>query len=378
MCNGAAPGGHCFRHPTFVGPMAGFIINRMSRIRQFLISVALVVLVSSVCFALSEYMSYQVVALVLLLMVSIIAISFDILPVLFTAALTAAIWDFFFIPPRFNFHVDTTEDSILLLMYFIIALINAVLTYKIRQVEKTARTKEEKANAIKLYNTLLNSLSHELRTPIAAIIGATDNLQAKNENLTAIQKEQLIAEISKASFRLNHEVENLLNMSRLESGFVRPKKDWCDVTESIHEVVRKTEENKVAQKIFIHIKPQLPLFKLDRVMLEQIIYNLLANACAHTEPGTMIHVSAANYANVLQLVIEDNGKGFPEEEIANVFDKFYRLSHTTANGTGLGLSIVKGFTEALGGTVDLQNVGSGGSKFTINIPAETSYLNSRS
>jgi two-component system sensor histidine kinase KdpD len=274
--------------------------------------------------------------------------------------------------------VDTTEDSILLLMYFIIALINAVLTYKIRQVEKTARTKEEKANAIKLYNTLLNSLSHELRTPIAAIIGATDNLQAKNENLTDTQKEQLIAEISKASFRLNHEVENLLNMSRLESGFVRPKKDWCDVTESIHDVVRKTEENKVSQKIFIHVKPQLPLFKLDRVMLEQIIYNLLTNACAHTDPGTRIHVSAANYANVLQLVIEDNGKGFPEEEIANVFDKFYRLSHTTSNGTGLGLSIVKGFTEALGGTVDLQNVGSGGSRFTINIPAETSYLNSRS
>jgi two-component system sensor histidine kinase KdpD len=245
-------------------------------------------------------------------------------------------------------------------------------------VEKTARTKEEKANAIKLYNTLLNSLSHELRTPIAAIIGATDNLQAKNENLTDTQKEQLIAEISKASFRLNHEVENLLNMSRLESGFVRPKKDWCDVTESIHDVVRKTEENKVSQKIFIHVKPQLPLFKLDRVMLEQIIYNLLTNACAHTDPGTRIHVSAANYANVLQLVIEDNGKGFPEEEIANVFDKFYRLSHTTSNGTGLGLSIVKGFTEALGGTVDLQNVGSGGSRFTINIPAETSYLNSRS
>jgi two-component system sensor histidine kinase KdpD len=128
--------------------------------------------VAGFCYLLSGFMGYRVAALVLLLTVSLLAVSFDILPVLLSAALSAFIWDFFFIPPRFTIHVDNTEDAILLVMYFIIAMINAVLSYKIRQIEKAAQLREERANSVKLYNTILNSLSHELRTPIAAIIGA--------------------------------------------------------------------------------------------------------------------------------------------------------------------------------------------------------------
>ena len=354
--------------------MTTFFINRISQPRQYIISIVLVLIISLVCYAFTSYIGYRVAALVLLLTVSVIAISFDILPVLVTAALSACIWDFFFIPPRFNFHVDTTEDAILLIMYFLIAMINAVLTHKIRQVEKASRKKEEKANAIKLYNTLLNSLSHELRTPIATIIGATDNLQTNNKNLTPDNRNQLVKEISKASFRLNQQVENLLNMSRLESGFVKPKKDWCDIIEVIYGTVEKVEENKASHKITININHNIPLFKLDKVMLEQIIYNLLINACLYTAAGSKINISAMCYADVLQIVIEDNGKGFPEEELNHVFDKFYRLKNTKTNGTGLGLSIVKGFTEALGGRVYLQNISTGGSRFTIEIPATTASL----
>src|SRR6478672_9547549 len=154
---------------------------------QYLLSVIIIVGAALVCFGFSGLMGYRVVALVLLFSVSVLAVSFDILPVLLSAFLSAFIWDFFFIPPRFTIHVDTTEDSILLIMYFVVAMINAVLTYKIRQIEKSSRQKEEKANAIKLYNTLLNSLSHELRTPIATIIGATDNLQTNSKNLSPLQ-----------------------------------------------------------------------------------------------------------------------------------------------------------------------------------------------
>jgi two-component system sensor histidine kinase KdpD len=354
--------------------MAEFFINRLSKGKQYLISLLLIFIVSLICYAVSAYVGYRVVALILLLTVSVIAISFDIMPVLVTAALTAFIWDFFFIPPRFTFHVNATEDTILLIMYFVIAMINAVLTYKIRQVEKLARKKEEKANAIKLYNTLLNSLSHELRTPIATIIGATDNLQTNNENLTSQNKHQLIQEISKASFRLNQQVENLLNMSRLESGFFQPRKDWVDITEAVYDVVKKIEENKISQRITIHVNPHLPLFKLDKMMLEQILYNLIHNACLYTKAKSTIDISARAHADLLQIVIEDNGKGFPEEEISNVFEKFYRLKSSNKQGTGLGLSIVKGFTEALGGSVQLANISTGGARFTVSIPGETSYL----
>ena len=111
-------------------------------------------------------------------------------------------------------------------------------------------------------------------------------------------------------------------------------------------------------------------------MLEQIVYNLLNNAVQYTKDDSIIDVMAHCYGDALQLEVQDNGKGFPEEEIDRVFNKFYRLKNTKTGGTGLGLSIVKGFTEAQGGTAHLQNLPTGGAGFTIHIPAQTSYLKS--
>jgi two-component system sensor histidine kinase KdpD len=342
--------------------------------KQYIISLTLVILVSVICYGILSWLGYRVIAFILLLTVSLIAISFDILPVLLSATLSAFIWDFFFIPPRFNFHVEATEDVILLIMYFVIAMINGVLTYKIKQVEKASRKKEEKANAVKLYDTLLNSLSHELRTPIATIIAATDNIQSNNDNLTKENKSELVSEIAKASFRLNQQVENLLNMSRLESGFIKPKLDWSDINELVYDTVKKTEENNIAQRISININPNLPLVKTDKIMLGQVIYNLLNNAIQYTKPDSEINITALIHADILQVIVEDNGDGFPPEEISNVFDKFYRLKYSKAGGTGLGLSIVKGFTEALKGNVALLNITTGGARFVIEIPCETSHL----
>ncbi len=354
--------------------MVKLFINTFGKPKQFLLSFLLVSIVAGICFTLSGYLDYRVVAFILLVAVSVTAMFFDILPVLFSALLTALIWDYFFIPPHFTFHVGSTEDSVLLLTYFIVALVNAALTYKIRQVEKLAIQKEEKANTLKLYNTLFNSLSHELRTPIAAIIGATDNLQTNNEKLTPLDKHELVGEIAKASFRLNQQVDNLLNMSRLESGFIQPKMDWCDINELIYDLVKRIEENNLGRKININIDPELPLFKLDKGILEQVVYNLLNNACQYTSENSTIEICVTCNADVLKIMISDNGSGFPSDEINKVFDKFYRLKNSKAGGTGLGLSIVKGFTEALGGRVNLQNREDGGAKFTIQIAAETSYL----
>jgi two-component system, OmpR family, sensor histidine kinase KdpD len=357
--------------------MAELIINRLSNTKQLLFSILLVSFISLLCYGLSPLVGYRVVALTLLVTVSLIAVTFDIFPVLTAALLSALIWNFFFIPPRFTFHVGNTDDTILFVMYFIIAMVNAVLTYKIRQIEKIARQKKERANTVRLYNTILNSLSHELRTPIATIVGATDTLLSNNANLTPESKGELLGEISKASFRLNQQVENLLNMSRLESGFIHPKMDWCDINEVVYEAVKRIEENKYTQAITININPDLPLFKLDKGMLEQIIYNLLNNACQYTPWNSKISIVVQYYTDVLQIIIEDNGKGFPEAEIKKVFDKFYRLQNTRTGGTGLGLSIVKGFTEALGGTVYLKNVDTGGARFTVNLPAATTHVNKR-
>ncbi|MFM6925123.1 MAG: DUF4118 domain-containing protein, partial [Ferruginibacter sp.] len=149
------------------------LTHRISKTGQYIYSLLLLIVIASGCYLAGSIIDYRVVAFLLLLVVSVTAVLFDIVPVLITAALSALTWNFFFIPPHFTFRIEKTEDLVLFLMYFVIALVNAVLTYKIRQVQKESMLKEEKANTIKLYNTLLNSLSHELRTPIATIVGAT-------------------------------------------------------------------------------------------------------------------------------------------------------------------------------------------------------------
>jgi two-component system sensor histidine kinase KdpD len=353
--------------------MFSLLINTLPKSRQYLYCILSVMLVSGICFSVPGLISYRIVAFIMLLVVSLLAVTFDIFPVLLSAALSAFIWDFFFIPPRFTMHVNTTEDTILLVMYFVIAMINGVLTYKIRQIEKIARQKEERANSVKLYNTILNSLSHELRTPIASILGATDNLQM-NKRLTEDNKNELIAEISKASLRLNQQVENLLNISRLESGHIQPKNDWCDVVELIYDVVQRVEETNHGRKVSISVNQDMPLCYLDKGMLDQVLYNLLNNAAVHTRRGSRIDISALCHVNLLEIVIEDNGQGFAPGEMKDVFNKFSRDRKRSANGSGLGLSIVKGFTEALMGNITLQKSDAGGAKFTITIPVKTSYL----
>jgi len=349
---------------VFITP---FIGSRIGRPRQYLLSILSVCMVSAVCFLFSAYIGPEVVAFMLLLTLSLIAMFFDILPVLLTALLSALIWDYFFLLPRYNLRVGNTEDRILLSMYFVIALVNAVLTYKIRQIEKIARQKEEKAKTLKLYNTLLNSLSHEFRTPIATIIGATDNLLEHPGRLSKDDSKKLLTEISVASLRLNRHVENLLNMSRLDSGIIQPKKDWHDVHEMIHSVLHQLEEALAGRRVVVSIRHGLPPARLDWGLMEQVLYNLLYNAALYTPPGTPVFISATRFARELVLVVEDDGPGFPEEEIDKVFEKFYRRGRT--GGAGLGLSIVKGFVEAHNGTIELTNRASGGACFIISLPA---------
>ena len=350
--------------------MNKLLFNTVGRGGQYIYSFVIIIAVAAICFGLSGLMGYRVVAFILLLTVSLLALIFDILPVLMAATLSAFIWDFFFIPPRYTIHVDTTEDLFLLIMYFIIALINGVLTYKIRHIEKALQLKEERANSVKLYNTILNSLSHELRTPIAAIIAATDNLQT-NDRISDAVKNDLIDEISRASLRLNQQVENLLNISRLESGHIRPKNDWCDMVELVYDVVKRVEENNPSRKIEISINPDLPLCYIDKGMVDQVIYNLLNNAAIHTSNDCKIEISVANHADLLHITIEDSGKGFNNADSRDVFEKFSRVkSDPDKTNSGLGLSIVKGFTEAMGGSVELLQSRSPGAKFSITLPAK--------
>jgi len=374
--------------------MPALPLSKLSRSKQVLFSLLLVVLISGICYAFSYFIDYKIVAFTLLLAVSFLAVVFDIVPVLLAALLSALIWNFFFIEPKYTFMIHSTEDTILLGMYFLVAIINGVLTYRMRKMEKQAMEKEEKAKTIKLYNTLFNTLSHELKTPIATIIAATDNLKENKKNLSEQNKEELVSEISVASLRLNQQVGNLLNMSRLESGNMQLKKDWCDINELVYSVVNRLEENLKHHKVHINIEKNLPLYKLDYILVEQVLYNLVYNASIYTPEYSDIFINVKNNSDrtyelaasktgkselvseidSLVMQVEDRGPGFPEPELEKVFDRFYRLQNARTGGTGLGLSIVKGFVEAHDGKVILDNVPHG-ARFTVQIPAEVSFIN---
>lgn len=342
--------------------------------RQYLISTLITLLVSALCFSVKDELNYRTVALILLLTVSVIAMLFDILPVLLSALLSAFIWNYCFIPPIFTLDISSTEDLLMFLSYFFVALLNAVLTYKIKQAEKKARDKEEKEKTIKLYNTLLNSLSHELRTPIATILGTVDTLKDNSEKLSKIQQLDLLNDIDIASIRLNRQVENILNMNRLESSILKPQLDWCDINELVNSAIQKV--NTDHHHFSFTEDDTLPLFKIDIGFTEQILLNLFHNAVQYTPENTTIRIKVENDAgSSCKITITDNGIGIPEKEIPLIFDKFYRLPHSPTGGSGLGLSIVKGFTEAQSGVVSLSNNSEGGATFTIIIPAETNYLN---
>lgn len=335
----------------------------------------MVALISTVCFFLTDVLGHRMIALLLLFGVSVLAMLFDIIPVLTAAVLSALVWNFFFIPPIFTFHIDNAEDSLMFLMYFVVALVNAVLTFKIRKQEKMIREKQKKENAIKLYNTLLNSLSHELRTPISTIIGATDVLKENGTQLSPEQNEKLLTEIEAAGLRLNSQVDNLLNMSRLESGILHLKKDWCNINELVFSILRKVNEIKSPHKITFIPNEALPFFKVDEALVYQALHNIVHNAVLYTPENSDILITVSFENGHCKIEVLDNGKGFPEQEIPLVFDKFYRLPNSRAGGTGLGLSISKGFIHAHEGDITLENRTTGGAHFTITFPAETSYIN---
>ncbi len=250
---------------------------------------------------------------------------------------------------------------------------NAVFTTKIRKAEAVSRKRKERENEIKLYNTLLNSLSHELKTPISTIIGAVDMLKENSQKLTVSNKFDLYLEIEKAGHRLNRQVGNLLNMSRLETDFVKLQLDWYDINEIIYSVIRFNQPEAENHTIMFESKEDLPLFKIDAVLFEQILQNLINNALQHTPSNSTITIAAFHNATNCIIKISDNGKGFPVDSIKKVFNKFYRLPNTASGGTGLGLSIAMGFAQAHNGTLRLENLESGGALFTLTLPAEMAH-----
>ena len=463
---------------------------------------------------LDQFVGFYALALTYLFAVVVLALFVGRGPVFFAATLSALLWNFFFLPPRFTFFITSFQDGMMFAMYFIVALVLGQLTARIRTQQTAERQREQRATALYLLTRdlaespdlaqllavviqqvgktfradvalslpdesesapvtayfastwslsakeqtvaawafqhrqsagrgtdnlpaseglhlplvagaratgvlslrfidaaplspaqrdlldafirqialvfdrerlrdaeiqakflaesermgtmLLNSVSHELRTPLAAISSVASGLRAAGE-LNAAQQ-SLTVELDEATRRLNRLVRNLLDLSRLEAGHLRMNTDWHDLRDLLRSAMQNLGRALSGHEVKTDIPNDFPPVKLDAVLTEQILLNLLGNAAVHTPPGTKVEVTARVHEGQLVLRVADNGPGLPPGDTSRWFDRFQRGPDAVAGGTGIGLSLVKGFAEAQDGSVSAENNPGGGALFTVNLP----------
>jgi two-component system, OmpR family, sensor histidine kinase KdpD len=234
---------------------------------------------------------------------------------------------------------------------------------RLREAETQAKLLAESE---RLGTMLLNSVSHELRTPLAAISSVAGGLRAAGE-LNPVQQ-SLTVELDEAARRLNRLVQNLLDLSRLEAGHLRTNPDWHDLRDLLNAALQNLGRSLSRHTVKTDIPNDLPPVKLDAVLTEQILVNLLGNAAVHTPPGTIVEFQARAEDGQLVLRVTDNGPGLPPGDPRRLFDRFQRGPNAAAGGTGIGLSLVKGFAEAQGGSVSAETRAGAGAMFTVKLP----------
>src|SRR5581483_2426371 len=211
----------------------------------------------------------------------------------------------------------------------------------------------------------------DLKTPLAAVLGAASAMRDVGVRLNDAQKEDLLATIVDESERLNRFIANLLDMTKLESGAITPSLALHDPGEIVGSALRRAARILAQHKVEIEIAKGLPMLELDPVLFEQVLFNLLDNAAKYAAAGTTIAIRAWSENDSIRLQILDEGDGIPPGELEHIFDKFYRVhkADTVRAGTGLGLAISRGFVEVMGGTITAANrADRSGAVFTIVLP----------
>jgi two-component system, OmpR family, sensor histidine kinase KdpD len=240
--------------------------------------------------------------------------------------------------------------------------------YLVEDLERAKRA----AETDRLRSALLTSISHDLKTPLASILGASGTLRDLASDLDESAKAELIATIIDESERLNRFIVNLLDMTKLESGAIVPNLAPHDIGEIAGSALRRAAKILAQHRVEMDLAADLPMPNVDPVLFEQVLFNLLDNAAKYALAGSAIRIRSWHESGAIMLQVLDEGEGIPAAELEHIFDKFYRArkgDHVRA-GTGLGLSISRGFVEAMHGTIAAANRSDrSGAVFTITLPA---------
>jgi len=244
----------------------------------------------------------------------------------------------------------------------------------IERIEFAADSQESRlqADQERLRSAILSALSHDLRTPLASILGSSTALRQLGENMTAADRDDLLAAIEEEAIRLNLFVSNLLAMTRLETGIIDLKSEQVDCAESLRAALERAKRNFPQLRFSLFIDESLGLVRGDAVLLEQVIFNLIDNAIKFGGTKDPITLKLLKNGKNLRLAIEDHGPGIAPHDLEKIFDKFYRGPSTpsSTSGFGLGLTIGRGVVTAMGGTLHAESplVNNRGARFVLELP----------
>jgi two-component system sensor histidine kinase KdpD len=221
----------------------------------------------------------------------------------------------------------------------------------------------------RLRNSLLSSVSHDLRTPLATITGAATTMLDSGAKLDTKTRQELLESVREEADRLNRLVQNLLEMTRLESGALQLRKEWHPLEEVIGAALSRLGKQLGDRRVDTQLPPDLPLVPIDDVLVEQVLVNLLDNAVKYTPSSSPIRILATSTGEAVTVEVADHGPGLPRGEEDKVFEKFYRAG-TGGHGAGLGLAIAQGIVKAHGGHIWAQNLPEGGVAFLFTLPLD--------
>lgn len=235
-------------------------------------------------------------------------------------------------------------------------------------VAELAEQHKIEAESEKLRNTLLSSVSHDFRTPLASIKGVISSLMMEDNRLQPEDKKELLASAHGEVARLERVISNLLEVTLLESGKLKLKRDYYFLPELVGNALKQTEAALQQRRVTCHIQPDLPALQVDGLLIEQVLVNVLENATKYTPDGSPITLHCDSYGGTVKIVIEDVGSGIPAGEEEKIFDAFHSAAEQPRKGSGLGLAICRGILLAHGGSIKAENRPQGGAIFTITLP----------
>lgn len=352
--------------------MALFVRSMIAgRGSHYSVTILIVIACTGLNWLLSPWLTPTDAAMVYLLGIIIASVYYD-RPVSVVAALLSFLaFDFFFVPPTLTLRFGTAQYLITAVVLLIAGFVTSALASRVRREMKSASQAAVVANEERIRNSLLASLSHDLRTPLAVIAGSASSLRENRSRLSVEEQDQLLETIFQRSVRMSTEVTDLLEMTQLHAGRVSLDRQWYPIEELIGAALERCRSLTHGHAVTVEMPTDMYLVHVDGVLIEKLFVNLIENAALHTPIGTAIHIAAARSDDAFIVSVSDDGPGLRPGSEELLFEKFERGTQSgTSSGSGLGLSICRAISELHGLAITARNRPEGGAEFAVRFPAD--------